>query len=469
MLFKTDVEKAFELDLYRSKRMEEAIQLWQDMQNGVPEWCMEDPDMHTIRFGNTIARELATLVTQNIDVKVDPAYGTDRGKADQMQEALDTAFLRSCQEQLEKMIRLGGVMAKWNGSAMDYLPPDRFLVTEYDGGGIRGAVFFTYYNDRNQFYTRAEWHRFEGEVYRISNKAFVSDDIQELGRPITLDKTKWADIEPEVEFFGMEKPLFVYMKNPYSNTIEPDSPLGVSCFAECTEELRWLDIAMSTMGIETEDSKPVLFVDNASIQYAKEHLIKLPRFVRGLDMGITPESTLNQWQPKMQIESRKEGINFYLSIIGYKCGFEPGYFVFDGQTISVATATQVEATERRTINTVLSYRALFDRPSSNGEGRVGYLHDLAWIIDTMTTMDGEPEGYGQYGNYNLYADFADLTQNEEENKTFDYQLAQNGYMSKARFLVRHLGLTEEEAIAMVQEAEKERAAGMASGGLFDEE
>ena len=472
MLFKTNIERAFDMDPYRSEKMETAIQLWQDMQNGVPEWCAADPDVKTIRFGNTIARELAALVCQDIDVKVDPAYGADRGKADKLQEALDKFFLHSSQEQIEKMVRMGGIMAKWNGNGIDYIPPDRFLVTEYaSDGSIPGVVFFTYYTERKQFFTRAEWHRFEEDTYRISNKAFVSDDIRDIGRPIPLEKTRWADIEPEVELYGLEKPLFVYLKNPYSNTIDPDSPLGVSCFSECIEELRWLDIAMSTLGVETEDSKPIMFVDNSTIQYAKEHMIQLPRFVRGMDMGVNPDKTVDQWQPQLQIESRKEGINFFLSIIGYKCGFEPGYFVFDGQTISVATATQVEATERRTIHTVMSYRALFDRPSSNGEGRVGYLHDMAYIIDTMMTMDGEISGYGDYQNYEIYADFADLTQNEEENKTFDYQLAQNGYMSKARFLVRHLGVTEEEAVAMVQEAAREaaEAAAQTTGGLFDEE
>ena len=55
---------------------------------------------------------------------------------------------------------------------------------------------------------------------------------------------------------------------------------------------------------------------------------------------------------------------------------------------------------------------------------------------------------------------------------FECQLANNGYMSKARFLVRHLGLTEEEAIAMVQEAVEEsmeRQKSEGQNGLFGEE
>lgn len=479
MLFKTDAEKAFNVKTYLSSDMENAIQMWQKLENGKLPWMNED--VRTIRFSNTVARELASLITQNIDIKVQKQRGTDE-KALFIQKAIDNDFLQNVQANMEKVIRLGGIMAKWNGSGIDYLTPDRFLVTEFDSNGkITGCVFFTYSAEKEKFYTRAEWHRYENvtrkneengeseqiKVYHISNKAFVSDNKDDIGREIPLSKTKWADIEPETRIEGLKEPLFSYLKNPFSNTIDPDGPLGVSSFSECIEELRWLDIAMSNLGIETEDSKPMMFVDNSAITYAESHSIKLPRFIQGLDMGITPESTVRDWTPAMQVTSRVEAINFYLSIISYKTGFDPGYFVFDGQKITMATATQVESTERRTVNTVLSYRALLDRPNSNGDGRIGFIHDIAYIIDTMSVMNGDTLPT-DYGNYELFASMSDLTANEEENKAFDYQLSLQGYMSKARFLVRHLGMTEEEAMAMVAEAQKENEAN-SNGGLFGEE
>lgn len=482
MLFKTDADKAFNVKTYLSSEMETAIQTWKQLEgaNGLkPPWCKDD--VKTISFSNTVARELASLITQNIDIKVQSAYGTSE-KAGFIQSAIDSHFLTNAQEIMERMIRLGGVMAKWNGKGIDYISPDRFLVTDFDSNGkITGCIFFSYYAEGKKFYTRAEYHRTEthnvrneetGEtesvnVYRVSNKAFVSDDVEELGREIPLAKTKWADIEPEAAMENMEKPLFAYIKTPYSNTVDTESPLGVSIFSECIEELRWLDVAMSNMGVETEDSKPIMFVAQSAIDYAINMGIKLPRFLQGLDMGINSNSTIDQWTPTLQVQNRTEGINFLLSIISYKTGFDPGYFVFDGQKITMATATQVEATERRTINTVLTYRNLLDRPNSNGDGRVGFIHDISYIMDTMATANGEfPPG--DYGNYELYCDFADLTENEEENKNFAYQLTQNGYMSKARFLVNYMGMTEEEAVAMVEEARAESEA-QNKGGLFAEE
>lgn len=466
MLFKTDAEKAFGVETYLSPEMDNAIKLWEKLKSGKPPWIGEDT--RTVRFSNTVARELSKLVTQNIDIKVQAKYGTSE-TATKIQKAIDNYFLKNAQEIIGNQIMLGGMMAKWNGKGMDYIPPDRFLVTEFDSNGdINGAIFFSYYQKEKKFYTRAEWHRFEdgtqkneaGETvsvrrYLVSNKAFVSDQQDQIGRETSLKNTKWADIVPEFTAENLEKPLFVYIKNPYSNTIDPDSPLGVSCFSECVEELRWLDIAMSTMGIETEDSAPKMIVGQSAIQYAQTNGIELPRMVLKTGLDDMTDKPFEQWQPQLQVASRTDGINFYLNIISAKVGLDTGTFVFNGQKLVVATATQIEATERQTINTMMMYRQVLDRPESNGDGRVGVIHDIAYIINAMDVINGDilPS---EFGNYELYADFGDPFSNKEEDKLFELQLANQGYMSKARFLVRHLGMTEEEAIAMVKEAVEER-------------
>lgn len=464
------MEKAFDIKPYKSEKMESAMDLWARLQDGKPPWLSED--IRTIKFSNTLTRELASLIVQNIDIKVDKEYGED-SKAKQIQEALDKSFLRNAQEHIEKMLRYGGIMAKWNGENIEYLTPDRFLVTDYKSDGeITGAVFFSYYTKGEKYYTKAEWHSREDGKYVIRNKAFVSDKYDDIGRETTLEKTKWSDIEPEVTLADMERPLFTYLKTPYSNTIDVDSPLGVSIISECIEELRWLDIAFSTMGVETEQSKPAMFVSESAVRYARNNNIELPAYMQGLDMGVSADGVVQHWQPTLQVQNRIDGINFYLSIISYKCGFDPSFFVFNGQAIQMATATQVEATERRTINTVKTYRNILDRPNSNGDGRVGFIHELAYIIDSADTVTGKAHPT-EYGNYRLFCDFADLTENPEEEKAFDYQLTMQGFMSKVRFMVRNMGMTEEEARQYVTEAQEEmmqQQQAMASmNGLFSAE
>ena len=474
MLFKTDAEKAFGVETYLSPEMDVAIKLWGKLESGKPPWVSKK--VQSICFSNTIAEEMAKLITQNIDIKVQMGKNRTSGiMPDQIQKVMDKYFLQNSRDHIYSMVAFGGVMAKWDGQGIEFLRPDMFLVTEYDSSKeIQAVIFFSFYQSGKKFYTKAEWHRFEtksrdGEtvrIYHISTKAFRSDNQDDMGHEVPLSETKWKDIEPEFWVDDLEKPLFCYIKSPCANNIDHNSPMGVSCFANCTVELEALDIAMSALKTETKNSVPMMIVDQSVIMYANQNGIELPEWVANignLDTDNGSGSPVEQWQPTMQVTSRKEGINFYLSVIGFKCGFDPGYFVFDGQSIQMATATQVESTERRTVNTILSYRSVLDRPNSNGDGRVGAIHDIAYIINAGLIINGKSEDgsaipFIENGNYELFCDFADLTENKEEEKLFDYQLAQNQYMAKWRFLVRHLGVTEEEAKQMVQEAVEERNA-----------
>lgn len=74
----------------------------------------------------------------------------------------------------------------------------------------------------------------------------------------------------------------------------------------------------------------------------------------------------------------------------------------------------------------------------------------------MRLTSGQIYRLAPVGVYEVAYDFDDITANKEEDKLFELQLANQGYMSKARYLVRHLGMTEEEAVKMVAEAQAEQ-------------
>lgn len=488
MLFKTDAEKAFGVETYLSSEMENAIKLWEQMEmdGGKPPWA--NKKVQTIRFSNTIAEELAKLITQNIDIKV---QGVRSGSMpEQMQKVIDKYFLQNAKDNVYSMVAFGGVMAKWDGKGVEFLRPGMFLPTEVDSSKeILAAIFLSYWRKEKKFYTKMEWHRFEdvtekdenGEsrtvrIYHISTKTFRSDNENDIGKECPLSETKWKDIEPEAWIEGLEKPLFCYIKCPTANNIDHSSPLGVPCFANCTVELEALDVAMSALKMETKNSTPMMIVDQSVIMYANQNGIELPEWVSNVGSleveNGTSGAPVDQWNPTLQVTSRKEGINFYLNVISMKTGFSQGYFSFNEKQ-GLITATQVEADERRTIDTIMTYRNLLDRPNSNGDGRVGFIHDIAYIINAGLIINGKSEDgtvipYVENGNYKLFCDFGDPFFNKQEDMMLDLQLANQGYMSKVRFLVLHRGYTEAEARRMVEEARKESEAGR-SDGLYREE
>ena len=81
-----------------------------------------------------------------------------------------------------------------------------------------------------------------------------------------------------------------YFKNPAPNRIDRTSPLGVPVWHNALKELKDLDISWSRKSTEVEDSKHITFVAQAAIQYADQHGVKLPRFLRGSEMGVDADS-----------------------------------------------------------------------------------------------------------------------------------------------------------------------------------
>ena len=145
---------------------------------------------------------------------------------------------------------------------------------------------------------------------------------------------------------------------------------------------------------------------------------------------------------------RKQEIDFQLSLIGCKCGFSNGYFVLDEKT-GMVTATQVEADDRETIQLIKDTR---DKLKI-------CLEDLFYAQSVFADL----YGLAPVGEYKVNYDFGDITFNAEEDRARALQLANSGYFPKWYYLVHWEGFSEEEAKAMVEEAQPKEE------GLFSEE
>lgn len=248
-----DAKNIFGIETGRSSDMDTALSLYKSMRSGVPKWCTSGKIKPT-RFSNVICREIANLTLFNTDINI---TGNN-----ELQKRFDKV-MNTLQEKQEESCATCGMMVKSNGDDVEFLDPDYFLITDTNtDGDALAAIFFSYLKKNDKYYTKAEYHRFEDvgleRVYHISSKAYKSDNKDMIGTEITLDRVdEWKDIEPEVYVHGLEYPLFVYWRNPYANAIDKESPLAVPAFSECIEELRWLDIALSKMGDEQEDSQHI--------------------------------------------------------------------------------------------------------------------------------------------------------------------------------------------------------------------
>ena len=137
------------------------------------------------------------------------------------------------------------------------------MVTDTNNGKIVGVVFVNrdISDNGKKFYTRLEYHRFINDLYVISNKCYVGDTENDLGKPIAIEKTPWNGLSEEIGIEKLDTPLFGVLTMPGANSIDVDSPVGMPIFADAIEELKDLDIAYSRNAKEIYDSKRMVLLD----------------------------------------------------------------------------------------------------------------------------------------------------------------------------------------------------------------
>lgn len=453
-LFRKEIEERFQADVQLSSVMEAAIAKFYNITAGHPPWEDKDDDIDSINFAGYIDDVTAGLVTLDLGIDIS---GSER--ADYLQKQADY-ILAVIHDKVSEGLGNCGLMFKPNGQNVDYIEPGSFAPTETDSNGnILGCVFQSQISRGDYTYTRLEWHRFEDvtsedgttdRVYRITNYAykkrtgkFGNAVSTSPGDQIALTEVKeWADIQPDIAIQNVEMPLFAYFKNPAPNRIDRTSPLGVPVWCNALKELKDLDIAWSRKSTEVEDSKHMTFVAQSAIQYAEQHGVKLPRWLRGLEMGVDADSTVHEHVSTLLTDQRIADINSILSMISTKCGFSQGFFQLDEKT-GMMTATQVEADDQETIRTIKNIRdALQDA-----------ITQLLYGCNVMADLysDTDPELWETLKE-SMFFSFGDITYNYQEDMANWWKYRLQGDVPAWMYYVKFEKMSEEEAKAMIEEA-----------------
>jgi A118 family predicted phage portal protein len=288
--------------------------------------------------------------------------------------------------------------------------------------------------------------------YRIVNKAFISNTETSLGVEVDLASTKWSNLQPITDIVKKNNEklngmLFGYFKMPLANLIDMGSPLGMSLFGNAMEELKDLDIAYSRNSTEIRDSKRIVMVDDRltdipSIDSNGKRIrtrIKLPAFVKNI-FSDDPTKFYQEVNPALNTSVRKEGIDNQLSLIGCKCGYSNGYFVLDQKT-GMITATQVEADDRRTIQTIKDIR---DKLKI-------CINELLYAESVFMDL----YKLAPVGDYEANYNFGDITYNYAEDKDNWWKYVQSGKIPAWKYFLTFEGMSEDEAKELAEEMRQE--------------
>lgn len=472
MKFLPKAKEEFDIEAISSPETENFVSKCIQIYKGNPPWADHNTDapIYTINFAKAICSEVARLATLAINISITGKEGTESARAEWLQSQVENIYF-DLRHWVEYGCGYGTVILKPNIDKIEVVPPNRFIITNTKNGDITGVVFHDQVMSDNgkMFYNRLEYHRFlEDGRYAVDNKTYLGDSKDDTGRPVPIESTPWADLEESVVIENITKPLFGVFKTPQANNMELDSPMGLPIFSDAIRELQDLDIAYSRNAEEILDSNKIVLLDSDRMlitgagesvrgQQGVEGLkrnadrLRLPKYVRNVT-GDGQTTFYQEINPLLNTNVRVEGLNAILSQIGYKCGFSNGYFVFD-QKQGLATATQIEAEQQRTVQFIKDIRDKLEDA----------MNDLIYALNVFADLyDLSPDG-----DYEVVYDFGDITYNYAEDKAMWWNYAVTGIIPKWKYFEKFEGMTELEAKELIQEAEEAKMQNEMMGGLFN--
>jgi A118 family predicted phage portal protein len=268
---------------------------------------------------------------------------------------------------------------------LDFVLAQNFIPLSWDNSIVTEASFIDRRTKGNRSFVRVETHKkakqdIDGRVaegYLVTSRAF--DELTNL--EVSLENL-WPGVEAEV-FIEIDEPLFVYMSNPEANNFNPQSPLGISIFANAIDTLQSLDYAFDAFRTEILLGRQRIALTSSVMRgYTDPDTQKKKygfdptdeAYIR-LEGDDTDKFKPTDLSGQLRIQPLIQAIQLGLNILAVQCGFSSGYFSFDG--VSVKTATEVVSENSKTYKTIQAIKDVAD------EG----LKHLFRIIDKINAIE----------------------------------------------------------------------------------
>ena len=460
----------------------------------VPAPTIENPDakrnLFYLNLSKAICSELAGMVwTDQTDVSIttNGFTPTEAQPDDPLQTFVHTvleqnAFGVKMLEAIEQAGALGGeAMKVWRDVRHDsegnevpgserlkigWCMADQFIPTAWNNAEVTEGVFISRQAKGGYYYTRLEWHKWDGLTYYITNELFRAEMYKNgstepqdiLGMRVPLAEL-YPLLDEESTIEGLEASLFSYFRTPTANNIDDNSPLGVSIYANAMETLHALDICFDSFVREFRLGKKRIIVPARMVKVIVDPVTgRQRRYFDATDETYEALSTDDPDSLKIQdnsvalrVEEHVEAMNAFLNIFCLQVGLSAGTFSFDAQNHGIKTATEVVSENSKTYKTVRNFQNMI-RPAVirlvDNIIAVASLYEMQ-TEDGLSVRDLAARGY----EVNVAMDDG-ITQDRQTNINEGIALVGAGLMSKKTFLTDPKygqALTDEAAQAELEQ------------------
>lgn len=198
-------------------------------------------------MAKVICDKLATMTfSEQCDISVD-----DEKYNDTVSEVLENnCFWERFPEFLSRSYALGGGVIKVyledNVIRLNYINADRFFPTKWNNRQITEGIFCNDYVQNGFYYKLFEYHTLQSDGVHIYHVLRRSDSRSYLGQEVPVSEL-FPELDYEMVFKGVQKPLFCYFKPAVGNNMVFDLPLGLPVFANSIDTLREIDVIFDSL------------------------------------------------------------------------------------------------------------------------------------------------------------------------------------------------------------------------------
>jgi A118 family predicted phage portal protein len=247
-----------------------------------------------------------------------------------------------------------------------YAMADQFIPTAWDNAKVTEGLFISRIAKNGYYYTRLEWHRWNGLTYTITNELYRSEMRKGAaeGEDQDILGVRWplADIYPYLEeetVIPVSESLFTYWRTPIANNLDDNSPLGMSVYGNALETLHALDICYDSFVSEFRLGRKRIIVPARCIKTVIDPVTGAPEryfdpndeVYEALATDTAEDLHIQDNSVELRVEEHIRAINAFLSILCLQTGFSAGTFTFDQHT-GLKTATEVVSENSKTYKTI---------------------------------------------------------------------------------------------------------------------
>lgn len=321
--------------------------------------------MKTLGMPKLLSKRMAKLVfNEGVSIALDEDSKQDKEWSLISDVFTSNKFIREFQRYLEYMFAMGGVAVEiyldGDKPKLAFATADAFFPLSHDAEQVDEAVIANQFKQDGKYYTLLKWHEWlDDDTYRIKNELYESNSSDSIGDLVNLNKL-YDDMEEETFFYGLEKPLFIYIKPNEANNKNITSPLGISMFANAYDTIEMLDTMYDFWYNEFRLGKRRVAVP--------EYLVKTNFTANGtpyvtfddseelfvaMNSGEMEEMKIKDLTVDLRVEQITHSIQSLLDILALQVGFSAGSFTF--KEGGIKTATQVVSENSETYQTRSSH------------------------------------------------------------------------------------------------------------------